>query len=669
MGEPATATPETPLWVPGPEVVERANLTAFARWAGERRGRSLRDYGELLDWSTERPAEFWSDLLVHFGVVGAVRDAEAHPAWPGEGTWFPRLRTNFAGHILRQGLPTEPAIIAVNDGGGRCEVSWDELRNNVAGIRGELSRAGVGSGDVVVGYLPNVPAAPTAFLAAAGLGAIWALAGQDLSGAAVAQRFGQLSPTVLVAAAGYSWAGSFIDRRDDIRLILARIPSVRTVILVEPGGPLPDTDTTVVPWADAVAGEPADPIDDLPADHPLWVMFTSGTTGRPKGIVHSHGGILAEQLKSLALQWDLRAGDHFSWFTSPSWVMWNILVSGLAVGTSVVLYDGSPTYPTASHFWDVAQRENAAVVGASPGYLERVRSSGGALAGVSPSLRALGVTGSPLPADLHHWVREQVPEAPLISMSGGTEVATAFCGGAMTLSVRAGRIPAPCLGVAMQAWDTTGREVFDVPGELVVRNPMPSMPLRFWADEDGRRLHETYFARFPGVWAHGDLVTVHSTGTVEVHGRSDATLNRGGVRIGTAEIYSVVERVQGVHEVLVVGVDDDADHPYWIPMFVVPVAGSPSGRTPEDDEELVAAVRRAIRSELSRRHEPDHVFVVTALPHTKTGKKVEVPVKRLLQGGDPREVASLESFDDHEAYLDLAHYIAKRPVLGTRSGG
>ncbi|MBB4919320.1 acetoacetate--CoA ligase [Streptosporangium saharense] len=630
--------PVPPDWSPSAETVTGARVTAFARHASTLTGRDLTTgYRDLWRWSVEDLDGFWSAVWDHFGMP--PRPAGA-PALSGErmpgAVWFPGATLNYTREVFRDRPDHDVAVIAVEESGHTREVTWAGLRDQVASLAATLTELGVGPGDRVVGYLPNGVEAVVGFLATASLGAVWAMCGLDYGSAAAVARLSQLEPTVLVAADACDFAGRRVDRRRDLDELRAALPGLVTTVFVGEGK-IPDA----LPWAEAAGrtGVTLAPAD-VPFDHPLWVLFSSGTTGRPKGIVHGHGGVVLEHRKHAAFHLDLRAGDRMFWYTSPSWMMWNFLVGGLLLGVTVVCYDGSPAHPGPDRLWDLAASTGVQVLGTSPGYLAACQK-----AGIDPGahrldgLRCLAVTGSTFPADLHRWTIGNLPSrVAVVSTSGGTDVVTAFAGGVPTVPVWAGELSAPCLGVALDAFDPLGAPVEEAVGELVVTRPMPSMPLRFWNDPGDVRLRGAYFDTFPGVWRHGDWITVTAHGTVVIHGRSDATLNRRGVRMGSGDIYAPVEDLPQVAEALVVGIEE-ADGGYWMPLFVTTAPGV------ELDEELRDVIRAAIRTHASPRHVPDDIIAAPGIPHTRTGKKLEVPVKRLLRGDDPASVVDPASID------------------------
>ena len=640
----------TPMWTPDPDDVDRAQLTAFTALAERRSGRTFETYRDLLAWSADDLAAFWDCVWDFFDVVAETRGDTvlADETMPGA-QWFPGTRLNYVDQVFRDRPDDGVAILERDESGRSVDVTWAQLRASVASVAEALHAQGVGVGDRVVAYLPNSAEAVIAFLATASLGAIWSACGMDYAPTAALGRFTQLEPLVLFAADGYRNGGRVHDRRDAVAEVRAGLPTLRATIAVERlGTGLPDT----LSWKE-VSSAPA-PLSTTPVDfaHPLWVLFSSGTTGLPKGIVHGHGGVLLEHLKAIALQSDLGAGDRFWWYTTPSWMMWNFQVAGLLVGATIVCYDGSPAYPDTDALWALAAELQVKLLGTSPAYIAAC-----ARAGVNPgsahdlsALRVLGVTGSTLPTSGFEWVAEHVgARVQIASITGGTDVVTAFAGGAPSVPVWAGEISTAFLGVALDSYDEQGRSVRNEVGELVVTRPMPSMPVMFWNDPDGHRYHDAYFDTYPGVWRHGDFVTITDRGTLLMHGRSDATLNRNGIRMGSADIYEAVEQIPEITEALVIGIDRP-DGGYWMPLFVTLEPGT------ELDDALRTRIRDAIRRQTSPRHVPDDVLAAPGIPHTRTGKKLEVPVKRLLQGsveGAAFDAGSVDNPDLIAWYLDV----------------
>ncbi len=627
-----TQAVDVPQWQPTERDIADARVTDFARFVQQRTGAPIADYRALWRWSVDDPAAFWGALWEYFELGDSPDRVLDNAEMPGA-RWFPGVRLNYVDQIVRNARTDRPAILRVSEDGHVTELSWHELLGRTAAFAQMLRSYGVTAGDRVVGYLPNIPEAIIAFLATASIGAIWSACGQDYSAKAALDRLGQLQPVVLVTADGYRYGGKTHDKRDDVAALQTGLPTLRATVLA----------------SELAAEADTNELDTVPVDfdHPLWILFSSGTTGLPKGIMHGHGGVVLEHLKAIALQSDIGADDTFFWYTSPSWMMWNFQVAALLVGATIVCYDGSPNHPKPDALWDIASRVRATVLGTSPGYV-----LGCAKAGAVPrtehdlsALRTVGITGSSLPPSSSLWLRDNVGErVQVASISGGTDVVSAFVGGVRTVPVWPGELSAPYLGVALDAWDESGKPVRGEVGELVITKPMPSMPVAFWNDADGSRYRSAYFEMFPGVWRHGDWITITGHGSIVVHGRSDATLNRHGIRMGSADIYQAVERLPEIAEALVIGAEQP-DGGYWMPLFVVLADDA------ELTDDLRDRIKRAIREEVSPRHVPDEIIVAPGVPHTRTGKKLEVPIKKLFQGADPARVVERSAVDD-PALLD-----------------
>ncbi|SPE48215.1 Acetyl-coenzyme A synthetase [Streptomyces netropsis] len=660
---PQPATQPEPLWRPGEDRVARAQVTRFQNWAAEQHGAPApvpgdpaASYAALHRWSVDELERFWQAVAQWCDVrfASPYERVLADRGMPGA-TWFPGATLNYAEHALRAaedpGRAHEPALLHVDETHEPAPVTWAELRRQVGSLAAELRRLGVRPGDRVSGYLPNIPHAVVALLATAAVGGVWTSCAPDFGARSVLDRFQQVEPVVLFTVDGYHYGGKRHTRADVVTELRAELPTVRAVVHI----PLLGTAAPegALDW-DALVSADVEPVfEQVPFDHPLWVLYSSGTTGLPKAIVQSQGGILLEHLKQLALHCDLGPQDRFFWYTSTGWMMWNFLVSGLLVGSTVVLYDGSPGHPDTAAQWRIAERTGATLFGTSAAYVMACRK-----AEVHPGrdfdlshVKCVATTGSPLPPDGFRWIHDEVAEDMWIaSVSGGTDVCSCFAGAIPTLPVHIGELQAPCLGTDLQAWDAHGKPVVDEVGELIVAAPMPSMPIRFWNDPDGTRYRESYFEMFPGAWRHGDWITLTSRGSVIIHGRSDSTLNRQGVRMGSADIYEAVERLPEIRESLVIGAEQP-DGGYWMPLFVHLAPGATL------DDELLTRIKRTIREQLSPRHVPDEVIEVPGIPHTLTGKRIEVPVKRLLQG-TPLEKAvnpgSVDNIDLLRFYEDLA---------------
>jgi acetoacetyl-CoA synthetase len=622
-------TGEAAVLLDQPPGAAESGMARFIAWLAAGGRAEVTGYEQLWMWSVDHPDEFWPALWDFFAVRSAGRPDTvlADASMPGA-QWFPGARLNYAEQVFAQATPDRPALVVTSEGGAPVDVSWAELSRSVAGLAQNLRAWGVRPGDRVAAYLPNIPEAVVGLLAAASVGAVWSCVAPDYGTQSVIDRFAQIEPAVLLVTDGYHWAGRRVDRRAEAAEIAAALPSVRRVVTV--GHLFGDSEASdgTVPWSDAV-GRPVDLVfEPVAFDHPLWILYSSGTTGLPKGIVHGHGGIILEHLKWLALHNDVRCGDRFFWYTTTAWVVWNVVVGSLLAGATAVLYDGSPTWPEKDAVWRVAAQTGATHLGLSAGYVTASQKAGlrpGSTLDLS-AVRCIMSTGSPLPVDAWHWVYDAVKaDVWLDAPSGGTDVAGAYVGGCPLKPVVAGEMQCRFLGTRVEAWSDDGAPLVDEVGELVVTAPMPSMPLYFWGDEDGRRYHEAYFATFPGVWRHGDFVRITSRGTAIVHGRSDSTLNRHGVRMGSADIYAAVEDLPEVVESLVIGAELP-DGRYYMPLFVVLADGAVL------DEALKARITTTIRQRCSPRHVPDEILEVPAVPHTLTGKRLEVPVKRLIQG-------------------------------------
>jgi acetoacetyl-CoA synthetase len=651
--------------VPSNEQIERARIVEFARWLNARGTTSIADvtdFHEIQAWASGDPAAFWGAVADFFEVHFHQAPTSVCEVLTMPGTrWFPGATLNFAEHLLRCEAPDRVAITMVAEDGVTTSITYGELRAQTLRMAGTLRDLGVTSGDRVVAYLPNCIEGVVAFLATAWIGAVWSQAGLDLAAASAADRLAQLDPKVLICGGGYLFKGLAHDRRNEVRQLQELLPTVvRTIAVSTAGLGLNSAVDDVLDWDRALAAGGAVECVPVAFDHPLWVLFTSGTTGKPKGLVHGHAGALLEQFVSPGFHLNLTSEDVFFWYTTPNWMMWNAQVCGLLHGCGIVLFDGSPAQPTPCRLWQIAADHKVTVFGTSPGYLsacERARCEPGRDLDLS-ALRIVAVTGSIVPASANVWVREHVsPQVQVGSTSGGTDVVGIFVSSNPILPVYDGEISGVALGVSLEVWDEDGRPVpAGTSGEMVITKPMPSMPVAFWGDPDGEIYRSTYFEEFPGVWRHGDAVTLTDRGTLTIQGRSDATLNRNGVRIGSAEIYDAVESLPDVIDSLVVGIER-ADGGYWMPLFVV------LDERAEDHELVGRRIRDRLRERTSPRHIPDEVIVVSALPHTKTGKKMEVPVKRLLAGQSTGEVASRSAVDNAEALQWFVDFASERKEL------
>jgi acetoacetyl-CoA synthetase len=626
-------------------------MAQFARFVREQGFADLDelDYPSLHAWSVDDLDRFWAAAAEFLGVRfhSAARATLGSPDMPGT-EWFPGATLNYAEHSLSDGpgrAGDETAAVFVREDGLERLITHAELRGLVGRVRAGLLRLGVRRGDRVVALLPNCVETLAAFLAVASLGAIWSSCSPDFGTRAVHDRFAQLEPSVLLAVDGYRYGGKAFDIRDRVQVLRNQLPTLTSTVLLpylENNAELPGA----VPWSQLTAEDGPLEFDAVPFQHPLWVLYSSGTTGLPKGILHGHGGIVIEHLKTLALHHDLGPGKRFFWFTTTGWMMWNLLISGLMLGSPIVMYDGSPAYPDLGTLWRVAEKHRVSYFGVSAPYIHACQK-----AGLRPgdeldmsAIRSLGSTGAPLSVDGFRWVADAVGKhVQICSMSGGTDVCTAFLEAAPTVPVWLGELSCAALGASVAAYDATGIEIIDEVGELVLTKPMPSMPVSFWNDPDGSRLRAAYFADYPGVWRHGDWIRKTSRGSFVIYGRSDSTLKRGGVRMGTAEFYAVVEGYEEIVDSLVIdttelGTDDEGE----LLCFVVLAPGSAIA-------DVEPRLRQALRTELSPRHVPDRFIAVDAIPHTLNGKKCEVPVKRILAGVDPERAVSRDALSDPES--------------------
>ncbi|CAN5487931.1 acetoacetate--CoA ligase [soil metagenome] len=644
------------LWEPASDAWTRSAMGRFAARCSDLTGDDLSSYDELWNWSVQDIDEFWTQILETFDVLV---DGDPAPVRTGSDMfstrWFPNLSLNYAEHALRPlaGVGDDAvAVLGESQLWGESSLARAELRARVGAFQRGLRSLGVARGDVVGAYLPNLTETIVAFLACAGIGATWASCAPEFGVRAVIDRLGQLSPTVLLAVEGYRYGEKNIDRREDLAQIREALTSVQhTVVLSAPGAPVAAVGAQE--WSELLVEPGEATFERVPFDHPLYVLFSSGTTGLPKPIVHGHGGILIEHLKALGLHADLGPADKFFWFSTTGWMMWNLLVSGLLVGATVVCFDGDPVRPDPSTLWSLAARTGVTYFGTRASYLMAERARGAAPTEEFDlgAVRAIGSTGSPLPDAGFEWVEDQFgSDVQLASISGGTDVCSAIVGAAPLVPVWQGEISCRYLGAAVMAFDRMSVPVIETQGELVICAPMPSMPVAFAGDTDRSRLRAAYYEQIPGVWAHGDWITVTERGSCIISGRSDATLNRGGVRLGTSEFYAVVESIPGVADSLVIHLEDPAGGPGQLLLFVV--ATEPADGVAIDPE-LKATIVTAVRNQLSPRHVPDRIVPVRAVPRTLSGKKVEVPVKSVLLGAAPTDVVSLDSLVDPAALLQF----------------
>lgn len=648
------------LWEPSQQMVSSCTMTRYMRWLEDDRGRRFDTYQPLWEWSVTEIEDFWASIWDFFGVTSPTphRGVLAQREMPGA-RWFEGAQVNYAEHLFRDKPGDRAAIVHASELRELDELSWDELRRQVAEVAAGLRSVGVGPGDRVAAYLPNIPEAIVAFLATASIGAVWSSCSPDFGPGSVVDRFAQIEPSVLFAVDGYSYNGKRFDRRDVLATLQAEIPSLHHTVVLPYLEPEPDLSSlrNAITWDELSSRGGGSELEfaSVPFDHPLWILYSSGTTGLPKAIVQGHGGILLEHLKKLALHVDGRPGDRLFWFTTTGWMMWNFIVSGLLTEAAIVLYDGSPGHPDMGVLWDLAERAGITCFGTSASYVATCMKAGvepGAGRDLS-ALRSVGSTGSPLSPEGFDWIYEQLgADTWLFSTSGGTDVCTAFVGGVPLLPVYRGELQGRALGAKVEAFDEDANPVVDQVGELVITEPMPSMPLFFWGDGDGSRYRASYFEHFPGVWRHGDWIEITARGTAVIYGRSDSTINRQGVRMGTSEIYRAVQAIPEVLDALVVDVPRPGTEG-WMPLFVVLAEGA------ELDDDLEDRIRRRIRERCSPRHVPNAIYRIEDVPRTLSGKVLEVPVKRILTGTPPAEAASRDSLANPAA-LDYFVELASR---------
>jgi acetoacetyl-CoA synthetase len=656
----------TVLWAPTEERIEQATITRFARWAAASRGVDVTgSYDALWRWSVDDLEGFWGAIWEFFEVRASqpYERVLGSRAMPGA-EWFPGARLNYAEHVFAGKTASALALQHASEVREQDWMTWGELRDLTARIYTGLKHLGVEPGDRVAAYIPNIPEAVAAFLACAALGATWSSCSPDFGARSVVDRFAQIEPKVLIAVDGYRYGGKDFDRRDVLADLRAEIPSLQHVVLLDYLGAEGETTLDdVVSWRDLIKQQEPLEFAQLPFDHPLWVLYSSGTTGLPKPIVHGQGGVLLEHLKLMNLHVDAQEGDRVFWFTTTGWMMWNFLVGVLLTPASIVLFDGNPGTPTLDRLWDLAAATEVTTFGTSASFIASCMKAGVEPAGGGERdlsrLKAVGSTGSPLSPEGFQWVYDHVgADTWLFSTSGGTDVVSAFVGGVPTLPVHLGELQARALGAKIEAWSPDGRPLIGEVGELVLTEPMPSMPVFFWGDDDGARYRESYFELFPGVWRHGDWIEITPRGTAIIYGRSDSTINRGGIRMGTAEIYRAVLADDDVVDALVVDVPGREGYSEgWMPLFVVLREGVALS------DELTARIRTRVREDCSPRHVPNEVVQIAEVPRTLSGKALEVPVKRILMGQPADRAASRDSLANPAA-LDIFVRMAPESSTG-----
>lgn len=616
------------LWTPTDVFKEESNLSHYMAWLADNEGMVFENYQQLWSWSVDKPGEFWGSLWNYFDIIfegeySTVLQGSKMPHY----RWFQGSRLNYAEHIFRNENDSRPAIIHKREGKDIKQISWKELRSKVAALQAFLLKSGVSAGDRVVGYLTNTPEAIISLLAANSIGAVWSSCSPDFGVSSVVDRFAQVSPKVLIAVNGYQYGGKVFDKTDVVKEVISALPTVEKVILIDIIGASPIEGTA--PWEEIVTTT-ASKLEFIrvPFEHPMWILYSSGTTGIPKAITHSQGGILMEHLKYLYFHNNVKKGDRCFWYTTTGWMMWNYIQSALLCGGTVVLYDGSPAWPSVDALWQLAEEAKIQHLGASAGYIIANMKEG-----TTPSQRydlsalvSVGSTGSPLPPEGFDWIYSHLKkDVWLTSISGGTDVCSAFVGGNPLWPVYSGEIQCRALGCKLEAFDDMGQPVLDEVGEMVITTPMPSMPIYFWNDAGDQRYVSSYFELFEGIWRHGDWIRITPRNGLVIYGRSDATLNRGGVRIGTSEVYRAVDKITTVEDSLIICLEKEGGE-YYMPLFVKLQKGVTLS------EDLTREIKQAIRNEYTPRHVPDEIIAVADIPYTISGKKTESPVKKILMG-------------------------------------
>ncbi|KWW17302.1 acetoacetyl-CoA synthetase [Peribacillus simplex] len=653
------------IWEPTNEQIEQTVLTHYMKWLKEKEGLSFQAYHELWKWSVDELEAFWATIW-DYCKVKANRTYDAilsGQSMPGA-KWFEGSRLNYAENALMNDQDEKTAIFFRSEHIKRKEISWKELKDQVASVAHSLRKLGVKSGDRVVAYMPNIPETVIAFLAVASIGAIWSSCSPDFGARSVIDRFKQIEPVVLLAVDGYRYNGKVYDKTTVVSQLKKELVTVKHTVLVPyiEKKNIQENPADTIPWADLLL-EPAElSFESVPFDHPLWILYSSGTTGMPKPIVQGHGGIILEHFKSTKLHQGMSTEDTAFWFTTTGWMMWNLLMGGLLNEATIVLYDGSPSFPNPEVLWELAEDSGMTFFGTSAPFLTNSMKLG-----IKPmgkydlsKLKALFSTGAPLTGDGYKWVYQNVKkDIWLSSSSGGTDVCAGFVGGVPTLPVRIGEIQGRALGVHVEAFDERGQSLINEVGELVITKPMPSMPLYFWNDPKGTRYHESYFDAYPGIWKHGDWIKIDEKGSCIIYGRSDSTINRSGVRMGTSDIYRVVEAIDEVMESLVID-REVLGRGSSLLLFVVLKPDSYLDAT------LTAAINEQIRGQLSPRFVPDHIYAVEQIPKTLNGKKMEVPIRKGLLGFEFDKVVNADSMGNPESlhyFKDLAKELNEKKIF------
>lgn len=636
------------LWTPSEDFIANTNITEYRKWLKSTRGLSFHDYDALWQWSVDELETFWESIWEYFEITSHTPYTRILSSMEMPGAkWFEGSTLNYAEHVFKGYSDAYPAIIFKSEKHPMTEISWGELKNQVAKVAAYLKSIGVEPGDRIVSYMPNIPQTIIAFLAVSSIGAVWSSCSPDFGTNSVVDRFKQISPKVMFAVDGYNYGGKLFDRTGEVAHMESEMPSLEKVIFLPYANEQaqPEQIKNATFWQDAIDNDATDiPFAAVPFDHPLWTVYSSGTTGIPKAITHGHGGALIEHLKFQTLHSNNKPGDRFFWFSTTGWVMWNIAMSSLLTGTTAVIYDGNPAYPNIDAMWQYAEESKMTTFGTSAAFLIACMKEG-----VKPNkfnlenLKCLGSTGSPLPPEGFDWVYDSIKnDIWLTSVSGGTDIVGGFVGGCPILPVYSGEIQCRLLGSDVHAFDEEGRSVINEVGEMVIKKPMPSMPIYFWNDENNKRYRESYFDTYAGYWRHGDWMKISDIGTVQILGRSDSTLNRSGIRIGTSEVYRAVDKVEAVADSLIVSLELPGGE-YYMPLFVTIRDGG------ELTDAIVNEIRSTIRADFSPRHVPDEIIRIDAVPYTMSGKKMETPIKKILLGAPVDKAANKDAMQNGDA--------------------